>query len=111
MLKNILIYVNLTVCLLLQGCTHQPMSQPAGRWDHMMLGYGSSFMWLVIIIITGIVVYLISKRKKNLRKWDESTPESLAEMVNRRYAKGEISKEELERLKQDIEKKENENEK
>ncbi len=60
-------------------------------------------MWLILIIIAGIIVYFLMERNKKRGISDESPRESPTEILKRRYAKGEITKEEFERIKREIE--------
>ncbi len=60
-------------------------------------------MWLILIIVAVIIVYLIFNRNKSSGHPECSLGESPTEILKRRYAKGEITKEEFERLKRDIE--------
>jgi putative membrane protein len=88
------------------GCMHRPVDQSLRRWDHMM-GYGGLEMmliWLVAIIAAVLVVYFVFSRRN-----DKDMPESSRmgetplEILKKRYARGEISKEEFDRIKEDIE--------
>jgi putative membrane protein len=82
----------------------RPLDQSMRGWDHMM-GYGAYgvFMWLFLIIVAGIIIYLIFDRNKRTGKPEDSLGESPTEILKKRYAKGEITKEEFERIKRDIE--------
>jgi putative membrane protein len=76
-----------------------------GQWDHMMGqgGYGGLSMWLILIVIAGIILYFVfnqSKRTGNQIDPERKTP---MEILKRRYAKGEITKEEFDRMKKEIE--------
>jgi len=72
-----------------------------------MMGYGGYegvFMWLILIIVVAFSVYLIYNR--NIGAGGGSfggRRESPMDILKTRYAKGEISKEEFERLKKDLE--------
>lgn len=73
------------------------------RWGpHMMSGFhGGMFMMILLILAVAVLVYLA------LRKQPESRPaefsrETPLEIVKRRYAKGEITKEEFEEMKKDL---------
>ena len=66
-------------------------------------GYGGMFMWLIFIIIAGVVVYFIFERSKRAGNLGDSAGESAVEILKRRYAKGEITKEEFDRMKKEIE--------
>jgi putative membrane protein len=69
-------------------------------WEHMGYGYGGVIMWIILILIIGIVAYFVIKGQKSITKDDEETP---LEILKMRYAKGEISKQEFEKMKKDIE--------
>jgi putative membrane protein len=78
-----------------------------GGWNHMMnygygCGFGGMFMWILFVIIIGVVVYFIlhNTKLKNSGGTTEGTP---LDILKKRYAKGEITKEEYERMKKDVE--------
>ena len=88
------------------GCSHGPADRPMGGWDHMMgYGhYGGLFMWLILIIIAGVIVSFVLQRGKRTGGGSiKSAEEPPTEILKRRYAKGEITKEEFDRLKKEIE--------
>lgn len=105
-MKNKLLIFFLSVVLILFsfGCTMRPMDRSMRGWDQMM-GHGvyGVFMWLIFIIVAVIIVYLIFNRSKSTENPGVSSGESPIEILKRRYAKGEITKEEFEMLKRDIE--------
>jgi putative membrane protein len=75
-----------------------PMSGPGGGWPMMHYGYGGWFMWLVLVIVAAIAIYLFivqAQRGGNVRE----TP---LEILKKRYAKGEITKEQYEEMKQHL---------
>ena len=87
------------------GCTPYPMNGSMRGWGHM-IGYGNNggtLMWLIWIIILGAIVYLIFNRSEISGKLGDPATERPEDIIKRRYAKGEISKEEFDRLKKDIE--------
>ena len=68
------------------------------------LGMGFGFGWIFtilfwLLIIVG-VFYLIKALTKGTKKDD--TGESALDILNKRYARGEITKEEYEKMKEDI---------
>ncbi len=79
--------------------------QGPGRWNHMMGygGYGGIFMWIILIVIAVAIVYFVVNRSKTTGNSETSTGESPTEILKKRYAKGEITKEEFDRLKREIE--------
>lgn len=71
---------------------------------HMMDGWnmmgGGSFLWIFLILVIGGVVYLlvtVSKRR------DPEIKETPLDILKKRYAVGDITKEEYEQMKHDVE--------
>lgn len=95
----------ISAILFFVGCTRHPMDGSMREWDHMMGygNYGGIFMWLIWIIIVGVIVYLVVNRRKTGGIPEGPATERPADILKRRYARGEITKEEYERLKKDIE--------
>lgn len=61
--------------------------------------YGWIFGLLILIVIGWVIVNQMNKNKQNT----QSPPqESSLDILKRRYAKGEITKEEFERMKKDL---------
>lgn len=61
------------------------------------------FMWPILIVIAAVVIYFAVNQSKRPGKSISPTEERPTEILKRRYAKGEITKEEFDRLKRDIE--------
>jgi len=77
-----------------------PMGGPGGGWGHMMgYGYGGMLMWIIFIAIFGVLIYFLMQAAKGRGRAGE-TP---LEILKRRYAKGEVTREEYERMKKDLE--------
>ena len=74
-----------------------------GRWDHMNYGcgFGGMFMWIFFVIITALVAYFVIQtiRTKTTGQMPQETP---LDILKRRYAKGEITKEDYDKMKKDI---------
>ena len=103
MKKKFLIFIRPAVLtLFFFGCMHHPSDQSMRAWDHMM-GFGGMFMWLILLIVAGIIVYFVYNRSKGTGNSTDPAAERPVEILKRRYARGEISKEEFERLKKEIE--------
>jgi putative membrane protein len=98
-------FISTVLITALSGCTHWPVDQFGRGWDHMMGygGYGGMFMWLIWIVIAAVIIYFVFNLSKRNGKSIDSENESPIEILKRRYAKGEITKEEFDRIKREIE--------
>jgi putative membrane protein len=67
-----------------------------------MGGFGMGFMWIIWIIIIIAVILLAKGYFSPAKKEDESTGESAVDVLKKRYARGEMSKEEFEEKKEDL---------
>ena len=71
-------------------------------WGHMMdWRYGGMFMWIPAVVVIVVVVLLITQIAKPGRS-DSPLRESAMDILKRRYARGEITKEEFQRMKKDL---------
>jgi putative membrane protein len=79
-----------------------------GGWDRAEnygcsfgFGYGGMFMWILFLILLGVVIYFIvqSTRSKNVEGQSRETP---IDILKKRYAKGEITKEDFDRMKNEL---------
>ncbi len=66
--------------------------------DHWMLG---GFMWVFCIAVLVVLFFLI-KWIVQQKPGDQKPEESILDVLKKRYAKGEIDKEEFEQKKRDI---------
>jgi putative membrane protein len=80
-----------------------------GGWDRggnyvcgFGYGYGGMFMWILFLIVLGVAIYFIvqSTKSKNVSGQAQETP---LDIMKKRYAKGEITKEEFDRMKKELE--------
>jgi putative membrane protein len=75
-------------------------------WPEMMIGLG--WIWLMPVfwlVFLGLIVWAIVaavRRSGESKRSDSSQADSALEMLKRRYARGEISKEEYEEKKKDL---------
>lgn len=69
--------------------------------DGFFMG-GMWFGWIFWIIIIGAVIYLIVRLNNQNSRFTQHS-ETALDILKKRYAKGEISKEEFEEKKKDIE--------
>lgn len=86
---------------------HGDDNSPNGGWEHMMgWSYGGMFMWLLFIAIVVLGIYFIARGNKPTKTGGYSgiaPEESALEILKRRYAQGEIDREEFEKIKKDLE--------
>jgi putative membrane protein len=73
------------------------MYGPGGGWPMMHYGYGGWLMWLILLIVIIIAIYFIVQTQKGV-----SVRETPLEILKKRYAKGEITKEDYDRMKRDL---------
>jgi len=72
-------------------------------WHDMGFGGMMWYGWLFWIIIIGLVVYLIVKlANRSSAGSNNQTNETPLDILKKRYARGEISKEEFESKKKDL---------
>jgi putative membrane protein len=106
-MKNYLELFLMMMTALLVSCTGESStgSQGPGEWGPMMhygFGYGGMFMWIIFLIVIGLLIYFFLQTRKT--KGQTSTQdESHLDILKKRYAKGEIAKEEYERMKKGLE--------
>jgi putative membrane protein len=73
------------------------------RRRQMMGGFGMGFMWIILIVIIVAVIFLAKGYFNPAKEERESKVESAAlDVLNKRYAKGEIDKKEFEQKKKDL---------
>ena len=85
------------------ACAQGPYNSPMGNWSHMMgYGYGGGFMWLIVLVLVGVAIYFLFQVSKS-KDSDGSIIETPLDILKKRYAKGEIDKEEFDRKKKDLE--------
>jgi putative membrane protein len=79
-----------------------------GGWDRAEnygcafgFGYGGMFMWILFLILLGIAIYFIVQniKSKNVEGQSRETP---IDILKKRYAKGEITKEDFDRMKNEL---------
>jgi putative membrane protein len=73
-----------------------------GGWVHSWSG--EIIMWIILLIVIGLIIYLIvsATRRRDGGSLQGTHSESPLDVLNKRYARGEISKEDFERMKKDI---------
>ena len=73
-----------------------------GGWNSMMnFGYGGMFMWILFALIVVIIIFAIvndTKYKDGSGRFEKTS----LDIIKERYAKGEISEEEFEKMKRNL---------
>ena len=64
--------------------------------------FGGFVMWIIFIVIIAVVVYLIIRITKQ-KETDTLMSETPRHILEKRYARGEISKEECDEIRKDLE--------
>jgi len=73
-----------------------------GPMIQMHYGYGGMFMWVLFLILIGLLVYFIIQAAKTKGQAQTQT-EGPLDILKKRYARGEITKEDFDRMKKDLE--------
>ncbi|MGA1825900.1 MAG: SHOCT domain-containing protein [bacterium] len=69
------------------------------NWHYM---WGGIFMWILLLILIGVIVYLLAQQKKE-KNTEGILQESALDILKKRYAKGEITREQFDQMKNDVE--------
>lgn len=106
-MKKYLLLSLIMITGLLTSCAGEGYygQQGPGGWGPMMhygFGYGGMFMWIIFLIVIGLLIYFFVQTQKT-KGQTPTQNESHLDILKRRYAKGEITKEEYERMKKDLE--------
>lgn len=68
----------------------------------MMDGWGGDIvMWGLLLIVIGVVIYLMVNRSSQQQSFSKDT-ETPLDIIKKRYAHGEITREEYEQMKHDV---------
>lgn len=75
---------------------------------HMMdwcphMGFGTSLVWLIAIVVIAYLIYRLIKTEKILAPSKVST-KGAADILDERYARGELTREQYLQMKEDLKK-------
>lgn len=100
-------FVVLTLVPLLNMCSG-PYGPMMGGWDgagnygcSFGYGYGGMFMGILFLIVLGVAIYFIVRYIK-LKNGTGQAAELPLDILKKRYAKGEITKEDFDRMKKEL---------
>jgi putative membrane protein len=77
----------------------QQMYDDHHGWDMHGYGYGGYLFWFLIIVLAALAFFLIFRQHPGR---SGQGGEAALDILKKRYARGEISKEEFESMKKDI---------
>ncbi len=109
-MKKIYLFIVLVSVPLISMCSgpYGPMRDGYGGYGMgpgMMggygYGYGGMFMGILFLVLLGIAIYFIVKNV-NFKNGIGLAKESPLDILKKRYAKGEITKEEFDRVKKEL---------
>lgn len=70
-------------------------------WGHMMgPGFGGIFMWILLLIAVVLIIYFLMRVSRE--GGHGTSHETPLDVLKRRYAKGEITKEQFDEMKKDL---------
>lgn len=67
-----------------------------------MMGFGMGFGWIISIILIAVGIWVVIRLNQNQNNKGDSLDQDPLEILKNRYARGEISKAEFERMKNDL---------
>jgi len=96
-----LLAIPVILSVIIPGCGYE--NWRGGYGGHMMnFGYGGGFMWILLLIVLSVLIYFLLQASKS-KGSGRSVTETPLDILKKRYAKGEITQEEFNRIKADIE--------
>jgi putative membrane protein len=98
MMKNGLVWVLLVILLVLLFFS---IADQGHMWGGGMgFGHGGGYVWIILVILAGVVVYLMMQSKRFKTDGDGETP---LDILKKRFARGEITEEQYEEMKKKLE--------
>ena len=98
----IFLFFPIIIC---SGCVNDMLFLRRGHIGHFV--YAGILMRILFLIIVGLIIYFVIKSTKSKREdtifKDVTFKESALDILKKRYAKGEITKKEFDKMKEDLE--------
>jgi putative membrane protein len=69
---------------------------------HPFMGFGIGIIWLVAIVVLAYLIYKLIKREKIILPSRIISSKSPEDILDERYAKGELTREQYLQMKEDI---------
>jgi putative membrane protein len=85
---------------LLVSCCWDNRYGPPGMGHMMHYGYWGPFMGLFFLILFGVIIYLVIRSTHN--RDSAGVGETPLDIIKERYARGEITKDDYDRMKRDL---------
>lgn len=100
-MKAALVLFAMLLILSVATCAPCRDTDHMGGWNRMM-GYGGGMlMWLLFLVLIAVVVYLVIQSQKS-KTHDRGPRETALDILKKRFARGEIGKEEYEEKKETL---------
>ena len=71
---------------------------------HPFMGFGTGILWLVAIVVIACLIYKLIKSEKILLPSRIVSSKNTEDILNERYAKGEVTREQYMQMKDDMKK-------
>ena len=82
-----------------------PYYQPMMDWGYYpFMGFWMSLIWLIVLIVIAYFVYKLIKSEKILAPRKSESSKTAEDILNERYAKGEVTREQYMQMKDDMKK-------
>lgn len=89
-----------SILLILSSCYYPRGWHMMDDWGHMSWGFGGVFMWLIFLVLIGAVIYFVVRGEKWMKRGQGD--ETALDILKKRYAKGEITRQEYEEMKKEL---------
>ncbi|VVB63817.1 Uncharacterised protein [uncultured archaeon] len=68
------------------------------------MGFGTGVLWLIVVLVIGYLVYKLIKEERIFAPSKMLPGKNAEDILNERYAKGELTREQYVQMKEDIKK-------
>ena len=89
----------LPASVLASGFDDRPMH---GWGPFMHFGFGGITMWIILLVVVGVILYVVFSSKKS-GSGSILPRERPIDILKQRYARGEITREQFQEMKRDLE--------